>query len=31
LGQPDSVLNDMAATLKLRTTQLGPWITLLHR
>lgn len=31
LDQPDSVLNDMAATLKLRTTQLGPWITLLHR
>lgn len=31
LNQPDTVLKDMAATLKLRTTKLGPWITLLHR
>jgi transmembrane sensor len=31
LDQPDSVLNDMAGTLKLRTTKLGPWVTLLHR
>lgn len=31
LNRPDTVLKDMAATLKLRTSQLSPWITLLHR